>query len=64
VGKISPGKFADFALLDKDCFTVPEDQIKTISSVPTVVGGRVVLGAQTYADLVPKLPLTCLSGRP
>jgi predicted amidohydrolase YtcJ len=58
MGKISPGNLADFALLDKDYFTVPEDQIKTISSVLTVVDGRVVFGAQTYADLAPKLPPT------
>lgn len=56
MGKISPGNLADFALLDKDYFTVPEDQIKTISSVLTVVDGRVVFGAQTYADLATKLP--------
>ena len=58
MGKIAPGHLADFALLDKDYFTIPEEQIKTISSVLTVVDGRVVFGAQSYADLAPKLPPT------
>lgn len=58
MGKIAPGHLADFALLDKDYFTIPDDQIKTISSVLTVVDGRVVFGAQGYADLSPVLPPT------
>ncbi|WP_345776551.1 amidohydrolase [Pseudoxanthomonas sp. PXM02] len=58
MGKIAPGHLADFALLDKDYFTVSDDQIKTISSVLTVVDGRVVFGAQAYADLSPVLPPT------
>lgn len=58
MGRIAPGQLADFALLSKDYFTIPEDQIKTISSVLTVVDGRVVYGAQNYAELAPKLPPT------
>lgn len=58
MGKIAPGFLADFAVLDKDYFTIPEDQIKTVSSVLTVVDGRVVFGAQNYADLAPRLPPT------
>lgn len=58
MGKIAPGHLADLALLDKDYFTVPDDQIKTISSVLTIVDGRVVFGAEEYADLAPKLPPT------
>ncbi|MEH6682842.1 MAG: amidohydrolase [Sediminicola sp.] len=56
MGKIVPGHFADFALLDKDYFTIPEEAIKTISSVLTVVDGRVVFGAEDYSELSPKLP--------
>lgn len=58
MGKIAPGQLADFALLDRDYFTVSDDQIKNISSVLTVVDGRVVFGADEYADLAPKLPPT------
>jgi hypothetical protein len=43
-------------LLSADYFTVPEDQVKNISSVLTVVGGRVVFGNGDYSDLAPKLP--------
>ncbi len=55
-GRIAPGNYADFVLLTKDYFTVPEDQIKSISSVLTVVDGRVVFGSEKYTELAPKLP--------
>jgi predicted amidohydrolase YtcJ len=55
-GRISPGYLADFVLLNKDYFTIPDDEIKTISSVLTIVDGRVVFGAQEYNNLAPKLP--------
>ena len=56
MGKIAPGNLADFVLLDRDYFTVPEEQIKDISSVLTVMDGRVVFGAQEYSSLTPPLP--------
>ena len=56
MGMIAPGHFADFTLLDRDYFTVPEDQIESISSVLTIVDGRVVFGAQDYQSLSPTLP--------
>jgi hypothetical protein len=56
MGMIAPGYLADFAILDRDYFTVSEDQIKFISSILTVMDGRVVFGAQEYSDLSPKLP--------
>ncbi|MEH6703474.1 MAG: amidohydrolase [Galbibacter orientalis] len=58
MGKIIPGHFADFALLNKDYYTVSDEEVKTISSVLTVVDGRVVFGAEDYSDLSPKLPKT------
>jgi len=63
-GKIVPGYLADFALLDKDFFSIPDDEIKSITSVLTVVDGRVVFGAQEYSDLAPKLPETIPSWSP
>ncbi len=58
MGKIIPGNLADFALLNKDFFTIPEDEIKTISSVLTVLDGRIVFGEEEYSKLSPKLPET------
>ncbi|MGN6825864.1 amidohydrolase [Paucibacter sp. M5-1] len=55
-GLIAPGHLADFALLDKDYFVVPESQIKSISSVLTIMDGRVVFAAQDYSKLSPALP--------
>ncbi|WP_242630953.1 amidohydrolase [Variovorax paradoxus] len=56
MGMIAPGHLADFALLDRDYFAVAESQIKSISSVLTVMDGRVVYGAQGYQPLSPALP--------
>jgi len=56
LGMIAPGNLADFTVLDRDYFAVPEDQIKSITSVLTVMDGRVVFGAQDYGNLTPALP--------
>ncbi|HTG39037.1 amidohydrolase [Sphingomonas sp.] len=56
LGMIAPGHLADFAVLDRDYFAVPDDQIKSVSSVLTVMNGKVVFGAQDYSDQSPQLP--------
>jgi hypothetical protein len=56
MGMIAAGHLADFALLDRDYFSVPEDQIDDVSSVLTVMDGDVVFGAEEYAALTPRLP--------
>ncbi len=56
MGMIASGHLADFALLDRDYFTIPEEQIKHISSVLTVMNGTVVFGAKDYSVLAPTLP--------
>ncbi|HEX4524282.1 MAG TPA: amidohydrolase [Casimicrobiaceae bacterium] len=55
-GRISAGRFADLAVLDGDYFSMPEEQIKSIASVLTIVGGRVVHGDLEFKDLAPSLP--------
>ena len=45
LGSIQSGRFADLVVTDKDYLTVPADQIKDITSVLTMVGGRVVYDA-------------------
>ena len=41
-GSIEMGKLADISVLSHDLLTCPEDQIKKIKSVLTMVGGRIV----------------------
>lgn len=55
-GTLENGMYADFALLSDDYFTVPEKEIKSIKSVLTVVGGKIVYGNEAYKSLSPKLP--------
>jgi predicted amidohydrolase YtcJ len=50
-GSIEPGKLADLAVLNADYLTVPEDQIRSIESVLTMVGGRVVYTASPFTTL-------------
>lgn len=41
-GTLTPGKLADIAVLDRDFFTVDDEEIKELKSVLTIVGGAVV----------------------
>lgn len=57
-GRIMPGQFADMALLSADYMKVKDHQIGKIESVLTMVGGKVVYGAETYRSLAPaSLPI-------
>jgi predicted amidohydrolase YtcJ len=50
-GRIAPGQYADFAILTADYFSVPEEEIKHLQSVLTVVGGKVVYAAAPFDAL-------------
>jgi len=50
-GSIEVGKLADLAVLNADYLTVAEDQIRSIESVLTMVGGRVVYAVDPFASL-------------
>ncbi len=52
-GSLMAGQFADLAVLSADFFSVPEEEIKQIESVLTIVGGKIVFGADDYAALAP-----------
>jgi predicted amidohydrolase YtcJ len=55
-GQIAAGQLADLVVLDRDYFSVPEDEIQDIESVLTLLGGKVVHGSGDFADLAPELP--------
>lgn len=40
-------------VLSADYFTIPEEEIRGIESVLTIVGGKVVYGAQEFGNLAP-----------
>lgn len=50
-GALSIGMFADLAVLSQDYFTVPESSIKEISSLLTILGGKVVYAAEEFSAL-------------
>jgi len=47
LGSVAPGKYADLLVLDRDYLTVPEDEIKDIKPVMTMVGGKIVYEARS-----------------
>lgn len=48
-GRIVRGQLADLAVLSGDFFTVAEEEIKTLESVMTVVGGKIVHAAAEFS---------------
>ena len=48
-GSLEVGKFADLAVLTKDYMTVPVNQIGTLESLLTMVGGKIVYAAGPLA---------------
>jgi len=55
-GRIAVGQLADLAVLSADYFSVPDEEIKGIESLLTIMGGRIVHGAGEFASLAPPLP--------
>jgi predicted amidohydrolase YtcJ len=52
-GALAPGQLADFAVLSADFFSIPEEEIKQLESVLTVVGGKVVYATAEFSKLAP-----------
>ena len=44
LGSLEPGKYADFAVLDRDYFTIPVDEILDVTVVATGLSGEIVHG--------------------
>jgi predicted amidohydrolase YtcJ len=58
-GALAPGQLADLAVLSADYFSIPEEEIKDLESVLTIVGGRVVYATEEHASLAPpELPVS------
>ena len=55
-GRLVPGQLADLAVLSDDYFAVDDEVIKNITSVMTIVGGRVVHADGPFKPLSPPLP--------
>ncbi len=55
-GTLAVGQFADLAVLSADYFTVPEEEIKNLESLLTIMGGQVVYGNDEFKNLSPELP--------
>jgi len=53
-GSLEVGKLADLAVLSKDYMAVPIDQVGTIESLLTMVGGKIVYGSGPYRQLEEK----------
>ena len=48
IGSLEKGKLADFISLDKDYFSIPVEEVGTIKTLMTVVGGKVVYRSSDY----------------
>jgi predicted amidohydrolase YtcJ len=56
-GRIEVGQLADLIVPDRDFLACPEDEIAGITSLLTIVGGRIVYGAGDFAELDRPVPL-------
>ena len=52
-GSLASGQLADLAVLSGDYFSMPEDEIKRLESVLTIVGGKIVYATDEFSKLAP-----------
>jgi len=52
-GAVARGQLADLAVLSADYFSVPEEEIKQLESVLTMVGGKIVYATAEFSSLAP-----------
>ncbi|MDF2190668.1 amidohydrolase [Paraflavitalea sp. CAU 1676] len=52
-GRIRAGYSADLVILDKDYFTVSDEEIKSINALLTIVDGKVVYGSKVLSPVAP-----------
>lgn len=51
-GSLEVGKLADFVVIDRDIMTCPEDEMKDVQALMTVIGGEVVYTKDTTAPTI------------
>jgi predicted amidohydrolase YtcJ len=52
-GALATGQLADLAVLSADYFSIPDEEIKQLESVLTIVGGKVVYATEEFSKLAP-----------
>jgi len=52
-GALARGQLADLTVLSADYFSIPEEEIKQLESVLTIVGGKVVYATAEFSRLAP-----------
>jgi hypothetical protein len=52
-GALAPGQLGDLAVLSADYFSIPEEEIKDLESVLTIVDGKIVYAAAEFSQLAP-----------
>jgi len=58
-GALAPGQLADLTVLSADYFSIPEEEIKQLESVLTMVGGQIVYATADFSRLAPpELPVS------
>lgn len=50
-GRIKPGQLADLVILSNDYLSIPQEEIKTLVSVATIVGGKIVYADNEFSPL-------------
>jgi predicted amidohydrolase YtcJ len=52
-GALAPGQLADLAVLSADYFSIPDEEIKRLESVLTMIAGKFVYATEEFSKLAP-----------
>lgn len=55
-GALSVGQYADLAVLSGDLMRIPEEDIKELTSILTIVGGKIVYAADAFSQYDAPIP--------
>src|SRR5947208_13992491 len=53
MGALAPGQLADLVVLSAEYFSIPNEEIKQLESVLTIVGGKIVYATEEFSKLAP-----------